>query len=185
MALNLRIVKRLASGILKCGKKRVVLNPDCGTQFKDVTTRAGVRKLIKKHLIVRKSIKSQSRARCRLYRDAKSKGRHMGLGKRRGTKNARWNQKRSWIVRQRVFRRLLRKLREKKKIDNTSYHAFYMRTKGNQFKNKRVLIEAIWNAKNTLLKQQAIKQQCEAKINKARLKKERAEARKNELIHAI
>jgi large subunit ribosomal protein L19e len=52
-----------------------------------------------------------------------------------------------WIRRQRVLRRLLRKYRTAKKIDRTLYRKFYLASKGNQFKNKTVLIEAIYKEK--------------------------------------
>ena len=53
-----------------------------------------------------------------------------------------------WVRRQRVLRRLLRKYRKAGKIDKTLYRKFYLNSKGNQYKNKRVLVEAIHIEKN-------------------------------------
>merc|ERR550534_549814 len=126
---------------------------------------------------MRKPEKIHSRARVRKNLIAKRKGRHMGVGKRKGSRNSRMPSKRLWIVRQRVLRRLLRKYREQKKIDRHIYRSFYQKAKGNQFKNKRVLIEFIHKAKTERAKLKNIKEQDEAKKAKAKLQKERKAAK--------
>merc|ERR1719408_209822 len=145
-------------------------------------SRLNVRKLIGDGLIIRKPVKIHSRARVRKNLDAKRKGRHTGVGKRRGTREARMPQKVLWMRRQRVLRRLLRKYRQAKKIDKHIYHSFYVRAKGNQFKNKRVLVEAIHKAKAEQMKAKAIEEQSAAKKEKARLQKEKKAAKKEEQV---
>merc|ERR1719395_388731 len=112
-----------------------------------------------------------SRARVRKNLDAKRKGRHTGTGKRRGTREARMPSKLLWMRRLRVLRRLLRKYRQQKKIDKHLYHEFYVKSKGNQYKNKRVLMEAIHKAKTESLKAKALEEQSAARKEKAKLQK--------------
>ena len=76
----------------------------------------------------------------------------MGIGKRRGARNARMPEKILWMRRQRILRRLLRKYRSQRKINNTMYKRSYLLVKGNQFKNKKVLIEFIQKEKTENLR---------------------------------
>ena len=126
-------------------------------------SRSHIKKLVKDGWILKKNVVVHSRHRTNIRAAEKRKGRHMGTGKRRGAKNARMPQKVLWMRRQRVLRRLLRKYRGQKKIDRTLYHRFYLLAKGNQFKNKKVLIEAIQREKSEKLRAERIEAENEAR----------------------
>jgi len=105
-------------------------------------------------------------------------GRHNGPGKRKGTRNARMPSKVLWMRRQRVLRRLLKKYREAKKINKDIYHYFYVHAKGNLYKNKKVLIEAIHKMKQEKIRATALEAQRQARMVKAAEKKEKRNHRK-------
>lgn len=78
-----------------------------------------------------------------------------------------------WVRRQRVLRRLLRKYRASKKIDRTLYHKFYLAAKGNQFKNKTVLIETIFKEKTKKIEAEKLEAQQEARRQKNQEKRKK------------
>merc|ERR1739838_825829 len=80
-------------------------------------SRANIRKLIKDGLVIKKPVAVHSRSRVRANNEARRKGRHSGFGKRKGTANARTNQKELWMQRMRVLRRLLMEFIHKKKAE--------------------------------------------------------------------
>ncbi|KAF1548915.1 60S ribosomal protein L19, partial [Eudyptula minor] len=80
----LRLQKRLASSVLRCGKKKVWLDPNETNEIANANSRQQIRKLIKDGLIIRKPVTVHSRARCRKNTLARRKGRHMGIGKEGG-----------------------------------------------------------------------------------------------------
>eukprot|EP00494_Astrolonche_serrata_P025952 UN26213 len=115
---SLKLQKRLAASVLKCGKNKIWLDPNEGSDIGMANSRQNIRKMIRDGFIIHKPQKCASSSRKKRYKAAKAKGRHMGLGKRRGTKGARMPVKVLWMRRQRVLRRLLKKYRAAKKLIN-------------------------------------------------------------------
>ncbi|KAL0480790.1 ribosomal protein L19 [Acrasis kona] len=176
MASTFRLQKRLASDILECGKDRVWLDPNELSELALANSRDSIRKLIKDGIIIRKPIKIRSRFRWRKRQEAIAKGRHRGIGKRKGAKDARNPSKLQWMNRMRILRRLLRKYKDANKIDRHLYHELYLKIKGNVFKSKKNLMEYVFKAKAEKLRERRVEEQLEAKKEKqSKLKEKRTQ----------
>ena len=173
---SLKLQKRLTASILKCGKRKIWLDPNESSEISLANSRQNIRKLVKDGLVIRKPNVIHSRSRVNRRLDAKRKGRHTGYGKRKGTAEARMPQKILWIRRTRVLRRMLRKYRESNKIDKHLYHELYMQAKGNRFKTKKVLMETIHTRKAERIERSKAEALAKSKKEAARTKRQRREA---------
>jgi large subunit ribosomal protein L19e len=145
--MNLASQRKLAARIMKIGASRVRFNPEKLEEASEALTKDDIRGLVHSGAILKKPKKGISRGRIRHKKERKSKGRHKGMGSRKGTAKARTPAKRKWINKIRAVRDELKKMRSAKEITPTQYRSLYMRAKGNLFSSRRHLREQIERSK--------------------------------------
>lgn len=140
--MNLRKQKELVSRTLGVSKKRVKFNaktPDEKKSLKELISREGVKELIGEKVIIKKSKGGVSKTRINHIKSQKKKGRRSGHGSRKGTANARFNEKDKWVIKIRALRGYLKDLKDSGRLDVKTYRNLYRKAKGNFFRNKRHL----------------------------------------------
>mmetsp|Transcript_30440 Transcript_30440/g.76549 ORF Transcript_30440/g.76549 Transcript_30440/m.76549 type:complete len:192 (-) Transcript_30440:890-1465(-) len=161
-----KVQRRLASSILQCGKRKIWMDPNEINEISLSDKRKTVRKLIQDGIILKKNPKLHSKIRKKFHKEARQKGKHTGIGKRKGTSNARSAESVKWHFKQKVFRHLLKKYRTSEKIDRYLYRQLYLKSKGNAFKNKRVLLDYIHSAKSEYIRKKIKNERQLARHNK-------------------
>ncbi|MEM5882704.1 MAG: 50S ribosomal protein L19e [Candidatus Aenigmatarchaeota archaeon] len=117
--------KKLAAKILKVGKSRIWLDPTRKKEIDEAITKADIRKLIKKgaiKVLPEKIKKPKEKKRKRKVR--------------KGGKCAVVSRKERWVSTVRALRKMLKEMKSKEEIDNTTFKKLYRLVKGGLFRSK-------------------------------------------------
>ena len=120
--------RRMAANILKVGESKVWMNSDHLEDIKNAITKSDVRKMINHGYIKARKEK--------IKRPRTEKKRKQGPGRRKGAKGARRPKKEKWMNTVRPLRRLLKELKEGKKIDIKTYRKLYLQVKSGAFRSR-------------------------------------------------
>ncbi|KAM0680933.1 60S ribosomal protein L19 [Glugoides intestinalis] len=155
-------VQKLARRLLSCGRNKVWIDPNEKERVSAVQNYEHVKQLVADNIIIRKRDKINSRAHARKLAEGRAKGRRMGLGKRKGTKKARLAPKIIWMKNIRSMRTTLKELKKKGEIAGAEYRMYYVQAKGNLFKNKNIMVDAIMKKKAEVARLKELGLQAEA-----------------------
>ena len=133
---SLKLQKRLAAEIAGVGLDRISLDPAQSKEIEEAITKADIRVLIAQEAIKILPAKKPSRHRARARHLQRKKGRQRGAGKRKGTAKARTPKKIKWMNTIRSQRKLLKYLREKKRITPQTFRKIYAKANGGEFRSK-------------------------------------------------
>ncbi len=129
--------RKLAAKVLKISPKRIYIDMAKKDDIKDAITRADVRGLLKDGVIEVLPARGTSRGRTKELHHQKSKGLRKGHGSRKGSSNARLNEKDAWIAKIRVLREFLYELRDKQIVTKDIFKSLMGKANGGFFRNRR------------------------------------------------
>jgi large subunit ribosomal protein L19e len=137
--MNLGKQKLLAGRALGVSTKRVKFNltPETAKDLKELISREGVKDLVADKTINVLNKKGNSRTAANKIATQKAKGLRSGHGKRKGTANARFNEKEKWMIKIRALRTHLLNLKKADRLTIAGYRELYRKAKGNFFRNKK------------------------------------------------
>ncbi len=131
----MKLQKRLAAQVLNCSPNRIILDPEKQGEIKEAITKFDIRRLVNKGIITRAPVQGVSKSRSRKAKAQRRRGRRVGPGSRKGSANARANDKLQWMRLVRAQRDLLKRLRDHKLITQETFNSMYMKSKGGFFRS--------------------------------------------------
>jgi large subunit ribosomal protein L19e len=138
---NAKLVRRMAGRIMGRGQSSVRIKPSAMDDVKNVLTRDDVRTLIKEGKLYAVKEKHNLSMYGKRLREKRKEGRGRGIGRRRGTAKARQGMDHKKRVR--AQRRLLRMLKDEKRISNEQFKRLYALVSGGTFNSKVSLLGRI------------------------------------------
>ena len=137
--MSLKSQRRMAAEILKVGQSRVWIDPERIDDVELAISREEIKRFIHEKVIRKIPEKGVSRARARILREKRKKGRRRGHGSRQGPRGARRPRKREWIIRIRAQRKRLRELRDRHMITENVYRRLYVMAGSGVFRSVSAL----------------------------------------------
>jgi large subunit ribosomal protein L19e len=135
----MKLQKRLAAQIMKCSPQRIKFDTEKLTEIKEAITNFDIRRLINQGIITRAPIQGIAKFRTRHTMSQKRKSRRTGPGSRKGSANARADDKLQWMRLVRLQRDLLKRLRDHGTITQETFTIMYAKSKGGFFRSIRHL----------------------------------------------
>jgi len=152
----------MARRLLTCGRNKLWIDPNEKERVAAAQNYEHVKQLVEDNIIIRRRDKVNSRAHARELAEGRTKGRRMGLGKRKGTKKARLSPKDIWMKNIRSMRATLKELKRNGELAGEEYRMYYVQAKGNLFKNKNIMMDAIRKRKTEISRLKELGIQAEA-----------------------
>jgi len=133
--------KEIVARMLGCSKKKIKFDSEHLSDIKEAVTKGDLKSLIKKGYISIEKDKGVSKGRARKKKKQKRKGRRKGEGSRKGKGWARMGgKKKIWMTHVRAQRRMLKKLRDKGRIEKESFREVYKKISGGAFRSVKHML---------------------------------------------
>jgi len=126
----MNLQKKLASKVMKCGANRIWIDPK-NDKVRQAITRNDIRRFIKEGIIKKIPEKKPKK---------KVNKKQQKTGSKKGTFGARAGKKTGWLKIVRPQRKLIKELKDQKKISVAVYRKTYRLIKGRQFRSKAHLL---------------------------------------------